>query len=385
MVISDIEIYKMDTWAIEKATVSYNDKTIKVFFAVSSQYYDAFCTGIADAFVIGLLPIAVKYNEDISIVGNKLSYELVKNLETILIPSLIEMGVGKKRIHFIADTVDNQLNEKRNGATGISLGVDSFYTILTTKSNEIDDLITTIDCESESCLYKKNYYDLDEDYIVKQRVARELGLSIIGIVTNLAELLCSEFAYEQIHTYHHLAAAMILAKRISNYYYATGYSNNDFRLSFKDSSHYDVLIQKSINYKLFRMHLSGGEISRVEKTRAIANNCTVQKYLKVCFNTHTTRNRPNCSCCFKCIRTMVTLDLLGVIDEFDRVFDISMYSENKAMYWGDTIYRCFVMKDLLAKEILVEQRKINYKLPKGTIFAALMKGISNQVKRMRDE
>ena len=51
-----------------------------------------------------------------------------------------------------------------------------------------------------------------------------------------------------------------------------------------------------------------------------------QKYLNVCVPA--TDKGHNCSCCNKCMWTLIPLDAMGKLDKFKGVFDIDVYKKN---------------------------------------------------------
>ena len=77
----------------------------------------------------------------------------------------------------------------------------------------------------------------------------------------------------------------------------------------------------------------GAQHSRTEKTKNIANLPLVQKYLNVCVNSSDTHvSATNCSICSKCLRTMMALDSLGILDKFDKLFDLSKWKKQSFRY-----------------------------------------------------
>jgi hypothetical protein len=59
--------------------------------------------------------------------------------------------------------------------------------------------------------------------------------------------------------------------------------------------------------------VNDGDSARYEKIAYIADSDIARKTLHVCF---TLRSEKNCSHCVKCCRTMINLELLGVLDKF---------------------------------------------------------------------
>lgn len=332
--------------------------------------------------MIGLLPIAKKNNEDIQFEGLPVSQTLVNDLYDHLIPAFNQMGLGENRIIKIAP-VDDQgaLKKKRKTATGISLGVDSFYSIKKMKESVSNPVLLTfiysqgIDGTAKSCS--------SLEFAQKESCAAQMNLELIPVVSNIRSILEKEFAFEQIHTFCHLSYVMFLSNGIDKYLYASGYSDKDSKLSLKDSSYYDGIIARTIQYPGFSMVLSGADVRRTEKTDYIKNDHIVQHSLSVCLTPSYDNKSVNCSHCGKCIRTMTTLDLLGALDMFSEQFDVVFYKRNKAKCWGDVLYRKTIMHDPLANEIIQEVTRRNFKLPIAMYYYFVKQGVINQMRKFR--
>ena len=65
---------------------------------------------------------------------------------------------------------------------------------------------------------------------------------------------------------------------------------------------------------------------RSEKTANIAGWDIAQKHLNVCIVPE--NGAHNCSCCSKCMRTLMPLEAMGKLDEFSEVFDLDVYRKN---------------------------------------------------------
>ncbi|WP_438951198.1 hypothetical protein, partial [Porticoccus sp.] len=59
--------------------------------------------------------------------------------------------------------------------------------------------------------------------------------------------------------------------------------------------------------------------------------------------------KPNCSVCWKCQRTLITLEALGIIDKFGSVFDLSVYKQEKCKFYRNLYFK-MLDGDPLAKE-----------------------------------
>ena len=87
----------------------------------------------------------------------------------------------------------------------------------------------------------------------------------------------------------------------------------------------------------------GNLFDRSAKTALVADYPPARKYLNVCYG-HDTLDT-NCSVCPKCARTLLTLDILGRLDDFAGVFDIPRYRRE-------------VRRRLIAETIVGERRNL---------------------------
>ena len=75
-------------------------------------------------------------------------------------------------------------------------------------------------------------------------------------------------------------------------------------------------------------YVSSDYARRFEKLVKLADDPFSAQYLNVCFNF----NGKNCGECYGCLKTMVVLDLLGKLHNFDKVFDLEKYYSDRRKY-----------------------------------------------------
>ena len=84
-------------------------------------------------------------------------------------------------------------------------------------------------------------------------------------------------------------------------------------------------------------------MSRVDKTRYIADSKYVMKYLDVCWAAQSKnsdskstlwmgKTKKNCGKCDKCLRTLFTLELLGKKEEYADIFDFNEYAKYRSKF-----------------------------------------------------
>lgn len=381
MEIKNIKILEENNWTKVQADITWGDDNSETaFFAAPSNLSNELDICCADNFLVGLMLIAINRDEDIHVQGAGVSKILIKNIQNILIPTLAKMkcGTGKTKIYSKFVESENQIRGN-DGATGISLGVDSFYSILKyieDKTKPINTVLYVHQVQDDIITIDKG---VQERFDTRKKVADGLSLKFIPIVTNLQQILDKEFVFTQYHTFCHLASAMSI-KSIAYYYYATGFSLKEMRLCFDDTAYYDNIITQVIRHNNFSMEMSGDEVTRFEKTELISRDTIVQKFLDVCLKVddYDMREKTNCSVCHKCTRTLATLEVLGNVSKFEETFDLKLYNKTRYKAWGDLQYRKVIMKDEFALEIFQKAKSANLKLPLLRWMEFFRIGIHNQ-------
>ena len=391
MIIKDLRVKNEYSYSILTCSLSRKTGTEPVFIAVPDKYKDYLDPHCADPFVLAFLLLACKNDEDIIIEDGFVSEELAFNIESILFPLLVKMGCGTGKTNINAQCIMHNAqykctmhNDERIFATGISLGVDSFYSVLNNikdhnKENPISATVyiynTTLDKIKEGVptVYAKP----------RAEVSEALGLEFIEILTNIDQIMNTEFEFINYHTFHNMACALSLRNLIKGYYLATGYSYKEMNPSLTDTASYENYIEKALNFSDFKMICSGGEVSRIEKTKFIAQNTIVQKYLNVCFFWRENHKYLNCTQCEKCIRTVLTLDVLGKLDLFGEVFDIEYYKKHKAYFWGVNFHEAYRSHSILENKIIEEVKKRGYKIPFTAYFSLIKIMLYNQTVKIK--
>lgn len=209
----------------------------------------------------------------------------------------------------------------RAGGTGamFSGGVDSFFTLLRDRAAhplerrfQIDHLITVWG------------FDLPVDHIpaidrLRARyrdLAAEFGVHWLDVATNLRQTRWREVDWA--HLGHGCALASMchaLGGILDTVLIPSGSGYADVR-PWASHPQTDPLLSSS---RLRFVH-DGATKTRVEKLEVIAEHPSVRNNLRVCFRSESDEN---CGGCPKCLRTMLTLDLLGALPEVSCFGDVS--------------------------------------------------------------
>ena len=425
MIIKDIQLKTEFGFSRIECSVSFGESDNKAFIAVPEKYKEYLDPNCADPFLVAFLLLACQRDEDIIIETGYVSLDLINNIENILIPLLAEMGCGKGKSKIIYSSVpltpnpkkfrklnfpgtlgvvslgggicQRQMtggwktnlpkeNEKRAQgerifATGISLGVDSFYSILKNLKGESAVSATVY---IYNTTYDKIKEGIPREYTDKrEEVAETLDLAFIPIMTDIDQIMNKNFEFIEYHTFHNMACVLSLRNLIKGYYLSTGYSYNEMKPSRTDTACYENYIEKALNLSDFKMICSGGEVSRIEKTDYIAQSPIVQKNLNVCFFWREKHKYLNCTQCEKCIRTVLTLDVLGKLDLFSEVFDIEYYKKNKLYFWAYLFHEAYRSHSILENKIIEEVKKRGYKIPFSVWFSFVKIIFNNQIVKIK--
>ncbi|MFA6939910.1 MAG: hypothetical protein WCQ54_02870 [Clostridiaceae bacterium] len=371
------------------AEINFDGYKKILFFETSQGNAEYLCDDKADGFLLGLIVVALKMHSDITI-ESPVSQRLLYGLNTFLIPALLKMNPEFENISIYPMYTTNQKSNKFDGAaTAISCGVDSFYTVLRNIDLKIPDSnrlthLVLFNAGNFGLEYEDSLREFQKQIEFVKPACNSLNLPLIWLNSNLMEFV--RFSFEQVHTFCNISCALALQNLITTFYYSSGHSIEEFKLSFSDSSHYDLINEIALKTESFEMISFGGLVSRFNKTKYISDSMTVKENLNVCVDSKIARKeftKRNCSKCFKCIRTMTSLDVLGTLGNYDKVFDLNIYYKNKSKYWGDLRYIKWRTKDEFAVDIISNAKSNKYKIPKMSFLWMIYRGIKNQIDKLK--
>ena len=326
------EIIERENETVLQAAFECGNTKDTLWFSTTKDFGRYLCHERGDAFLVAMLLYAMKRGVDIRIlapISERLYYTLTKHFVKVI----ADMFPGYHRVQIIAEIATGQLENAGGVGTGLSCGIDSFCTVI----EHTDE-----SCPPNYRLTHLTFFNVGAsgDYggdhardLFHQRIeavrpcADELHLPLVTLDSNISEILGMNFV--KTHTYRNVAAVLALQKLFKIYYYSSGYSLRQFEFNHSDSSHYDVYALDMLSTDTTKFFSSGEIYSRVEKTEIVSTHPLSYKYLNVCVAAET-----NCSRCHKCQRTLVTLDLLGKLDLYDKVFDLNDYWTHRSKYFG---------------------------------------------------
>lgn len=340
------------------ARITWNDGDALLWYSVDRAYQDFLETERLDAFLVGLLSFAMARNENIYLDGpisEKLFYNLTHSLIKIL--SLLHPSSYRIKI-FPRDLSSAQPQQKATGvATGFSGGVDSFCTL-------VDHFYqTTLDSYRITHLVLNNVgsHGLGGRQLFWKRYNRLLAfaqahqLPFVSIDSNLDEIVKLDFRHT--HTSRNISAILALQSLFGKFLYASAHKyENCFIGPSEDASVIDPAAIHLFSTENTEFISTGCEYSRVEKTEKVANIEDSYRYLDVCVNA--IEQAHNCSTCWKCARTLLTLEILGKQAQYDQVFDLNKFQSVR----DDYVQSILTERKPLEQEVIDLARERQYLL-----------------------
>lgn len=319
--------------------VEWNADDSGLWFAVPVDLKEYLCKDRSDAFVVAMLWYAMVTGSDIESEA-PMSEKMVFSIKSFLIPALCTVENGYRRINILGPTTNIPYPNAGGVGTGMSCGIDSFYSLHVYSQESIPRpyRLTHLTYFNMGAIFhpnrsKKKEYSLKEFYETTDRMSEEKRenarqvaegseLPLVYVKSNLDKDYYRG-AYGHTGVYRNCAMALSLQGLFSVYYNSSGGWPGYFDLTLTEGSqHYEALLCTCLSTESLSFILSD-YVTRVEKTIAIADCKLAQKYLDVCFCFN------NCGRCSKCIRTLVTLDIIGKLDGFAGVFDIEQFKKDR--------------------------------------------------------
>lgn len=291
----------------------------------------------SDAFLIGLLYWAVQEGHDI-VCEAPVDADLLYGIQNLLIPTLTSGGKKTKRIAVTATAVKEPLKNAGAVGTDVTCGVDSLYTIYTRSGKKEDAsglthlLYNTIGAHGVGPETAGLYA---ERLKLAKAFALDYGLPLVTLDTNLMTLVTVKSARNNL--YAHCFASHALG-RLFKHYFVSGHLDDSPKIPVENpqgmqSSDYAHLLLRVFSTASLSFARGCGNASPLERIKVIFENPLTLHYLNVCVSA--TRN---CTECTKCVRALLRLDALGLLDKCDTVFNLEIWRRERLKH----IFRLFI-------------------------------------------
>jgi hypothetical protein len=294
-----------------QAEVRYDTGSVRAelyWFDVPREYVSELSTS-GNPWIACLLPLAAHTGEPLRI-PRPVDRPLFENARRLM--SIWRAWYPELTVAPVEADVTMAAPEARppRAAAFFSGGVDSFFTVVRCRDVAppaervpIDDLITVWGFDIP--LDRRDAFARLRDR--HRAIAAEIGKPFIDVATNLRTTRWNEAPWSQLaHGAAFASVALAMERRFHTVYLAGSGSYRDLH---PWGSHY-------VTDPLFSTWRTGivfdaGAYARTEKIERLAQSATALRGLHVCFET---KSDENCGVCGKCERTMLVLDLCGVLD-----------------------------------------------------------------------
>lgn len=300
----------------------------ELWFGVEPRFGDLM-TDRSEAALLGLVLPAMLRGQDIHLEGT-ISGRALHNLsgpfQSVLASVIPELR--KVRIH--AEVVAAPPRPAAGVATGFSAGIDSFSVLADHHYGDPPPgyrlthlLYNNVGSHGPAGnpVFRARYERL-------KPVADRMGLPFVAVDSNLMSFY-EGLGFKLTYTVRNAVVALLLQAGIGRSLHAAGtILERTHTGPANDVAFSDPVVLPMVSTEALDAVSVGGVYTRVQKTLQVAEIEETYGVLDVCVRND---RAGNCSTCKKCVRTILTLELAGLLDRYAAVFDVPAY--RKARRW----------------------------------------------------
>lgn len=308
-----------------------------IWFSVPTEFEKYLTNDVYDAFMVAILYPAMYYGEDVVIEGY-VSQKLYYNL-TRYVPAIVK--TYRSEMYDVEFNVKGFANAKQieyGVGTGFSAGVDSFSTFVDHFVNEKEEAykissLFLFNVGSHGGGGEGARQKFHARYNLLKDFPKEIGLPYIPLDSNLFDFYLPHWEYDA-GVFCRACAILVLQRCISKYYLSSTASYNEIMTIALDLKTVDLaepaeaILNPMLSTEALEIITDGAQYLRSKKTEIIVNYEPTRKYLNVCidhWDNHS--SAANCGVCSKCLRTLIAIESLGMLDKYKDVFDITKYKK----------------------------------------------------------
>jgi hypothetical protein len=386
MILEKPKISKVGDDILISAAISRRPSGIEmpetIWFRVSKRYHHGL-TDRGDPFLVALLPVAMALGLNLEIkaaVSSRLVFGL-RDYQQILHtwwPKLFSV------VNIKCEAASSGLTSKVATSVGATFsgGVDSFFTLYQhLPANEV-----LPDYRLSHCLMINGFdndVDLEQSGLFKRlhRVYEPMlnaqGIEMLEIQTNMQRFRLAAMGRGKLHLTFGLplaAAALVMGNMFARFYIPASYHYGDL---VPDGSH--PMMDHLLSTETMQFIHDGASATRVAKTIVIADWPETHSRLRVCFQGAQCNDArgvfENCGTCEKCLRTMIPLEIAGVLSDFS-TFSGGLNLKNiKTIRFMSSASRSFAIENL----VFARQRRrwelvatLTYVVLRGKVLATFL-------------
>jgi hypothetical protein len=333
MKISKPEIRQQENQLLSTVQVESLDGSSTLWYSVEKKFGDLL-TDFSDAPLVALLIPAMANGEDIHILGT-ISERLFYNLSGPYQQFLQCFFPALRRVNIRPENVQTRDQRASGVATGFSGGIDSYclladhhYSRNVPEGFRISHLLfgnvgSHGQGEEAERVFRERYTHLEP-------VAERIGLPFITVNSNLDSFYIKGLGFVRTIAHRNATLPLLLQGGIGRCMYASAIDFKEVaRGDPHNANYYELIIFPLLSTEVLDLFSVGSEYTRVEKTMRVAEIPDSYSTLNVCFSRDTPEN---CSTCSKCMRTLLTLEIAGLIDLYSASFDLNAYRRRRNKY-----------------------------------------------------
>jgi hypothetical protein len=302
MIIDNITTTKTDEYITLSASIQFDGSVPQTMFFSTPLHNEAYIAEDATPFLAAVLLPCMKTGENI-LIKDSVSKQFLKNAEQIM-DLVIDWNIGCRKIIIHADTTKEDGFHADKTSSYFSGGVDSFYTYLK-HNHEINDFILVHGFDiplANTRLYNSVLENIEN-------IAKDEHKHVLSVQTNIADIVERKLVWEFSHGGALAAVALFLRKKIKTAYVAGAVRDDEL---FPYGTHPQLDPLWSTETLMFKH--DGTEYNRSGKIlNSIVKSDLALRNLRVC--TQNILGSYNCSRCYKCLTTMITLMSVEVQDK----------------------------------------------------------------------
>ena len=337
-----------------------------LWFEIRQDYGRAFADDTYDAFLLVGLYLAMYHKTDLRIRGN-VSKKLYKNAKWYIQKILCDFSSALSPVEIIIDGFAPTEIQGRYVGAGISCGVDSLSTIYDRFVKETDpdyriSALCIFNCGSHGDFDSAHTQQVFRSRVVRSvEVANALQLPVVIVDTNLHRFRHDKDKDTVLYLSFY-SCVLALQNLLKRYYVPSGREYAEI----KTSGHYDLAgfadsyLIPLIQSERVELIIDGCQHRRVDKVADIADWDIARKYLNVCL-LQKGEDSTNCGKCSKCLRTMLTLEILGKLENFAGVFNLDEWRKSSFQYKVDSVRRAD--EEIFFSENVELAREKNFPMP----------------------
>lgn len=333
-------------------------ETIPLWYEVDSTYYAYMYADRVDPFLVAILPYCMRKGYNIHVSEETgVSADLLYQVTKIMLPAIVsEKAYNFQMIDIDAVPIYTSLKKGKGTATGISRGIDSFYTILNNMNGLFPLTSLTLfnvqgfgEFGGEAA---RKYFtqEVEKAKEICRELNREYGteLNLVTVDSNIQDMLPIEIFCSG--SYRDAGAILLLKQMFRLYYFAADVRLQNFDLG-NGIRRENPWIFYCLSTENYRIQLFGAEATRIDKAEYISRHPITYENLRVClqplmygdkdveYQSHT-----NCTCdCEKCRYTVMELAAADKLEKYGNVFDLNLVKEK----YDDILAESVVKKNLL--------------------------------------